>query len=421
MKSFSRSTVKAWLRRNSHMMFLLFVGIVAVREAGCGYRVDSPVTGSTPSLRITVTPKAATIATGATLNLSASVTGWKSDSTVQWSISGTNVGALTAAGSSATYTAPATLVSSPVIVTVMVRSNEDTSRVAYSSITIAKPVDTTQQVQILLTPLTVSLQVGKTQPFTATVTGSSNTAVTWALISGPGSISSTGLYTTPASITGTSAVAVIKATAAANVLVSAQATITILPPPDTTPCFTRDIQPIINSNCTMAGCHVSGGGEARDLTTYNGIMSYVRAGTATSSKLYTVLSASGENFMPRGKASLTAAQKSLIARWINAGAKNTACPVDTSGGCDTSTVLYSGFVAPTLQNYCLGCHSGTNPSGGINLATYSGVQTVALNGQLVGSLNGTPPNFIMPQTGAPLDACTIAKIRAWVNHGALNN
>ena len=423
MRNADRLSLSLWLRRRSQLLFILFIGVLALREVGCGYRLDpASVPKSASGLSVSVTPKSATISQGATLRLSAAVTGYKLDSTVQWSITGPSVGTLVPSGSSAVYTAPATIVANPVIVMIHVRSNEDTSKYADAQITITKPIDTTQHPQILLTPMSVTIQVGKTQQFTANVSGSTNTGVTWMMMSGSGSISSAGLYTAPTSISGSSTQAIIRATSVADQSVFAQATITVVPPPDTTPCFTRDIQPLINSNCTMSGCHSGGGGEARDLTTYSGIMGYVRVGNANASRLYTVLSGSGDNKMPpNGNTPLNSAQKALIALWINDGAKNTSCPIDTSGGCDTTAITYSAFVSPLLQNYCLGCHSGSNPSGGINLSSYAGVQAVATNGQLVGGLLGTPPYFIMPQTGAPLDACTIAKIRAWVNHGAQNN
>ncbi len=400
-------------------MFILFICSFAFGEVGCGYRVDSPITGGTSGIAISVTPKTDTLAQAGVLTLVSSVTGWKQDSTVSWSIVGSGVGTLTSTGSIATFTAPSTLVQSPLIVSVMARSHEDTSRVAFATITIRKQVDTTTHLQLIIAPWTVTLQVGRTQQFTSTVSGSSNNGVTWSLVSGYGSISSTGLYTAPSSIAGSSAQDIIRATAMEDTNVSAQATITILSAADTTPCFSRDVQPIITSNCGMSGCH--NGGAQKSLLTYAGVRNYVTPGSAIGSKLYKDVSGAGKRMPPTPRTALTKDQIALIGRWINAGALNTTCVVDTTGGCDTSLVLYSAFVHITLQNNCLGCHAGLNPSGGVDLSTYSSVQTVANDGRLVGSLLGTAPNFIMPQNGGPLDACTIAKIRAWVNHGAANN
>ena len=407
------------MKRHSHILFLLFVGLAALREAGCGYWITSPtpVGSQSQGVNVTVVPSSATLPPNGSLVMSASVSGWQHDSTVQWTLLTTNIGSLTTNRMSATYNAPPSLNQSTIIVTVRVRSNEDTSRYADATITISRQ----GQLQILLSPLALTLPVGQTQQFSAIVTGNANTAILWKMVSGLGSISNSGLYSAPASISGTSQQAVIQATSAADTATWARATITIVPP-DTTPCFQRDVLPIIVSNCTMSGCHSAGGnGELGDLSTYAGIMRYVRAGNAGSSKLYQVINGSGDDQMPPyGRTPLTADQIALIARWINDGATNAACPTDSTN-CDTTGVQYSTFVRTVIQNNCLGCHSGSNPSGSINLSSYSGVQQVAADGRLVGGLLGTPPNALMPQAGTPLDACTIAKIRAWVNQGAPNN
>jgi uncharacterized membrane protein len=257
------------------------------------------------------------------------------------------------------------------------------------------------------------------------VSNTSNTGVNWQLLSGPGTLSAQGLYIAPASITGSSATAIVKAIAQADTSVWAEATVTISAPADTTPCFQAMVLPIIVSNCTMSGCHSSGsGGELRDLTTYSGIMGYVKAGNASSSKLYRIISSSGSGgdvMPPAPRAKLTADQIALIARWINDGAKNTSCNQGTVG-CDTNGVQYSSFVKGVIQNYCLGCHSGPSVASSLNvdLSAYSGVQAVAQNGKLVQSIDGTGP-YKMPLGGSMLDSCTVAKIRAWVNSGAPNN
>src|SRR4030081_314805 len=57
-------------------------------------------------------------------------------------------------------------------------------------------------VTISVSPATASVTVGKTQPFTATVSGTSNPAVTWSVGGGAtnGPISSTGQYPAPATV-----------------------------------------------------------------------------------------------------------------------------------------------------------------------------------------------------------------------------
>jgi len=90
-------------------------------------------------------------------------------------------------------------------------------------------------VAVAVTPATVSAIAGTSQQFNASVTGSSNTAVTWSVsgagCTGPscGTISSSGLYSAPAAIPA-SATVVITATSAANPGISASASATVVPP-----------------------------------------------------------------------------------------------------------------------------------------------------------------------------------------------
>lgn len=84
-------------------------------------------------------------------------------------------------------------------------------------------------VQISLSPANVTLNMGATQAFSATVTGSSNTTVNWSVVEADGgSISSSGLYTAPARL-GTYHV---KATSVADPSRSAQATVIVNGPTD---------------------------------------------------------------------------------------------------------------------------------------------------------------------------------------------
>jgi len=91
----------------------------------------------------------------------------------------------------------------------------------------ANPLPTPQpQVSISVSPTSVTVQSGQTQQFTATVTGTSNTAVAWTASSG--SISTAGLYTAP--VTSINVTATITAVTQADSSKSAQATVTVTPP-----------------------------------------------------------------------------------------------------------------------------------------------------------------------------------------------
>jgi hypothetical protein len=67
---------------------------------------------------------------------------------------------------------------------------------------------------ISLSPVSVSLQPGQSQPFTAVVSGTSNQSVNWSLSPAIGTISATGLYMSPATITAAQTVTVTAQSAA---------------------------------------------------------------------------------------------------------------------------------------------------------------------------------------------------------------
>jgi len=86
----------------------------------------------------------------------------------------------------------------------------------------------TPVVAVSINPTTASVQTGATYQFTAAVTGSTNTSVTWTTTGG--TVSSTGLYTAPA----TAGTYTVKATSVADTTKSASATVTVsstTPPP----------------------------------------------------------------------------------------------------------------------------------------------------------------------------------------------
>ena len=84
-------------------------------------------------------------------------------------------------------------------------------------------------VTVSVAPATATLYAAQTQQFSATVTNTANTAVTWSITSGTGTVSSSGLYTAPASVTSQQSVTVT-ATSQAEPTVSSSATVTLMPP-----------------------------------------------------------------------------------------------------------------------------------------------------------------------------------------------
>src|ERR1035441_268824 len=141
---------------------------------------------------------------------------------VTWSFSPV-VGSITAAG---LYTAPASISSSQTV-SVTTTSIADPTKSATATVTLIPPVSVT------VAPATVTLTQSQTQTFSATVTNTGNTAVTWSLSPLVGSMTAAGLYTAPASIASSQTVTV-KATSIADPPKSATATVTLNPPVNVT-------------------------------------------------------------------------------------------------------------------------------------------------------------------------------------------
>jgi hypothetical protein len=83
-------------------------------------------------------------------------------------------------------------------------------------------------VAVTVAPSTATLKAAATQQFTATVTGASNTAVTWSINPAVGTLSTSGLYTAPAAVAAQQTVTV-RATSVADPSKSAAATVTLAP------------------------------------------------------------------------------------------------------------------------------------------------------------------------------------------------
>lgn len=206
------------------------------------------------------------------------------------------------------------------------------------------------------------------------------------------------------------------------------------PPEDTSgygiPCnpdsvyFNQQILPILTSNCAMPGCHdQQSHKEGVILDNYTNIRNTgkINLTSPANSKLYRVLNDSDpEDRMPPAPAApLPLDQRALILKWIQQGALNLSC----DPGCDTNNVTFSTGIMPLISLRCQGCHSGTNPSGGVSLTNYSQVKATVTSGTLVGSVNhkaGYKP-MPYPAGSAKLPYCDIRKIQLWIDKGAPND
>jgi hypothetical protein len=209
------------------------VVIRAVSSAAPSVYGQATVTlGAAPNLTVVVTPASAAVQLGGSQPFAATVTGGDG-SAVTWSVNGipggsATVGTISLAG---LYSAPTTLPASP-NVTVRATAVANPAAFADATVTLTSPPPVT----VTVNPATATVQVGASQAFAATVTGSANTAVTWSvngLAGGSatvGTVSASGLYTAPATVPATPTV-ILRATSAANVLAYAQATVTVVAAP----------------------------------------------------------------------------------------------------------------------------------------------------------------------------------------------
>ncbi len=164
------------------------------------------ITVTAPGVAVAVSPVTVSLTTGGTQQFTATVTG-TSNMAVTWSASGGSI------SSSGLYTAPATAGT----YTVTATSAADITKSASATVTVSAPV-----LAVSISPASLSINLGGTQQFTATVTGTSNTAVIWSATGG--GISPNGLFTAPAIV----GIYTVTATSAADTTKSASATVIVV-------------------------------------------------------------------------------------------------------------------------------------------------------------------------------------------------
>ncbi len=201
----------------------------------------------------------------------------------------------------------------------------------------------------------------------------------------------------------------------------------IVPPKPAVDCspdtvyFKQTILPLVTSNCAKSGCHDAiSHKEGVVLTDYSNIMREVKVSSPASSDLYKCLNKTGDERMPPAPAAeFSLSNKALLLKWIQQGAKNNSC--SNTANCDTVNVTYNASVAPILKTYCVGCHSATSPSAGVDLSTFAGVKVQAANGRLIGSTTHAVGYKPMPSSTSKLGSCEINQIQVWITKGTLNN
>jgi hypothetical protein len=196
-------------------------------------------------LRVVVSPSAATVAAGATLALTANVTGGAS--AVSWTVTEGAGGAVNGAG---VYTAPQTGGLYHVVAT----STADPTKTGSAAITVtAPPPPPPATVTVAVSPQTASVVAGGTVQLTATVSGSTNTAVLWSVVeSGGGAVDGLGRYTAPA----TPGTYHVLATSSADASMESSAAVTVTapaPPPPSGVGAGTSYKPTSVTNVTGGG------------------------------------------------------------------------------------------------------------------------------------------------------------------------
>lgn len=152
-------------------------------------------------ISVSIAPNSVNLVVGTTLQFTATVSDTFNQA-VTWSVVGSSAnGTISATG---VYTAPGS-VPSPPQVTIMAVSQKDPTKSASATVTITlTPVPS--NITVVVSPVTPSIPAFGTQQFSATVTGSTNTAVTWQVNGTTGGsqslgfISTTGLYVAPGGV-----------------------------------------------------------------------------------------------------------------------------------------------------------------------------------------------------------------------------
>lgn len=185
--------------------------------------------------------------------------------------------------------------------------------------------------------------------------------------------------------------------------------------PDTV-YFQTTILPLVVSSCATTKCHDQASHkDGIILTDYQTIISTgnIKPGNPNDSEFFEVLTDSDDDMMPPAPyASLTSEQIKLIKKWIQQGAEDNSC----NEGCDLSNVTFTSVVWPMMQNNCIGCHSGSNPGGGVPITNYNDVLAMANNGTLMGSVRYETGYSPMPINNQ-LSDCKIDQLQIWIDNG----
>ncbi|MFZ1613151.1 MAG: hypothetical protein WAT51_03200, partial [Holophaga sp.] len=158
---------------------------VMVTSVADNTKTDSATVTVSAPVSIAISPKTVTLNTSETQQFAASVAN-SANTSVTWAVTEAGGGSVNATG---LYTAPGT----PGTYHVVATSAADGTKTDTATVTV------TSSISVTISPKTITLMKNAGQAFTASVTGTSNSAVVWTVMEANGGlVNANGSYTTPA-------------------------------------------------------------------------------------------------------------------------------------------------------------------------------------------------------------------------------
>ena len=390
---------------------------------GCMIACGHPTTAATPeSVVVSVTPSSTSVPVSQTAQFNASVQNDPQNKGVTWTLTQSSIscnpacGMVSTAGTSATYHAPANVPQGSTIV-LTATSLADNTKSGSAQITVTAQAPSA--ISVSLVPISASVPLSQSQPFTAAVQNDSqNEGVTWTLTqSGAacapacgsiiGSTSQTAIYSSPGGIIPNPPTVTITATSLADGTRSASATITV-----------GAVSPVNNVSQWIAVTSFGGRGVTSVPTT-----------TATCTSGSTTVTLASDPGFQNGDG-LT-----LWACGPTAALSQPGPPTVTTGDSVTETVP-NAVLAPTagLSGYSYEIIAADNAGGFSPVSTPTTittgpatlgenscpVSTESLSGSTLTVVTSAPCN-LLPGTLAHIHGSNVAALDQWIQVSSVTN
>lgn len=192
-------------------------------------------------------------------------------------------------------------------------------------------------------------------------------------------------------------------------------------------CFTADVLPIFQNNCTMSGCHDGNGESDYSFRSYPEIMTGVTPGRADQSEIYqSLIDLWGERMPPDKPLSLE--NRMIIRVWIDQGAAETTCDEKGITNNYVARACFSRDILPVIVSHCAtpACHDAITHEEGYVFTNYTRIRNSVTAGnpnssRLYEAITEKDAEDKMPPAGSPqLTFSQIDSIRKWISYGALD-